>query len=233
MEMQAFRHRRKASTIVQAFLSAAMLLSALTVSNAGAQTPFDAAVKSYQSRNYRQAITQLTALRATYPTNGLVHYYLALSYQGVGNRGQAKAEYEWLVANDRTQLKQMAEKGLQMLGGATSSSSISTSSSSSGSAPSTPPAAPKVKTIIDFYTDWCGPCKKFEPIFEEAKRKFPDITFKRLNAEDTANAALVEKYGVKAYPTIVQLDGSGNVLRNEAGAPSTAEAFERQIQQNR
>lgn len=218
------------------FLSAIVLLAFSTSTFVSAETPFDAAVKSYNARNYRQAITQLTAIKATYPNNGLVHYYLAMSYQATGNRGGAKTEYEWIVANDRTQLKQLAEKGLQMLGGSSSAGSAAPTQgtgASAGAPPVTPPAGPKVKTIYDFYTDWCGPCKRFEPIFDEVKRKYPDITFKRLNAEDPSNAQLVEKYDIKAYPTIVKLDGGGKVLSNSAGAPATAEDFERSIQQFR
>lgn len=223
------------------FLAAAFLVSACTIniSPASADAAFDAAVKSYNTKNFRQAIQQFAALKNTYPKNATVRYYLALSYQGVGNRSGAKAEYEWIAANDRTQLKGMAEKGLQILGSAGSSgSSTGSSSASSGSDPgnvagappaAAPPAGPKVKTIIDFYTTWCGPCKKFEPIFDDVKRKYPDITFKRLDAEDSANSSLVDKYNVKAYPTIVMLDSGGKVLSNAAGAPSTAEDFESAI----
>lgn len=224
------RHRNG----VTALLSSLIVMSC-SIDTALAESPFDTAVKSYNMRNYRQAITQFNALKSTYPNNATIRYYLALSYQSVGNRGQAKAEYEWVAANDRTQLKQMAEKGLQVLGAAGSSATNTASASASTADTNSPPvsSSPKVKTIIDFYTDWCGPCKRFEPIFEEVKRKYPDITFKRLNAEDTSNANLVEKYNVKAYPTIVQLDGSGKVLQNEAGAPSTAEDFVQMIQKFR
>ena len=221
------------------FLAALMFLGAGGVAPARADAAFDAAVKSYKSRNFREAVAQFTALKNANPKNATIHYYLALSYQGVGNRSGAKSEYEWIVANDRTQLKSMAEKGLQIVGGSGGSVSVSGSSSASdpGNVAGAPPAAassgPKVKTIIDFYTTWCGPCKKFEPIFDEVKRKYPDITFKRLDAEDSANADLVERYGVKAYPTIVKLDGGGKVLSNSAGAPRTAEDFEAEIKQFR
>lgn len=232
--MQASKENRRKSLSERSFLATILIVSACAVGPVRADAAFDTAVKSYNTRNYRQAIAQFTALKTTYPKNATVRYYLALSYQGVGNRSGAKTEYEWIAANDRTQLKSMAEKGLQILGGgatAGSGSSGSDPGTVAGAPPTAAPAGPKVKTIIDFYTTWCGPCKKFEPIFDEVKRKYPDITFKRLDAEDSANADLVEKYGVKAYPTIVKLDSSGKVLSNQAGAPSTAADFENEIKQ--
>jgi thioredoxin-related protein len=55
------------------------------------------------------------------------------------------------------------------------------------------------------------------------------VQFKRINAEDSANAALVQKYNIHAYPTLVYVDSSGKVLLNQAGAPMSADDFMRSI----
>jgi thioredoxin-related protein len=57
-----------------------------------------------------------------------------------------------------------------------------------------------------------------EPTFDEAKTRYTGITFKRFDAEAPENAAMVQKFSVSAYPTIVFLDGKGNVLYNAAGS---------------
>lgn len=100
--------------------------------------------------------------------------------------------------------------------GASSTSSSGSSSSTAGGKSSV--ASGGVKTIYDFYTTWCRPCKLMEPTFDEAKTRYTGITFKRFDAEAPENAAMVQQYGVSAYPTIVFLDGKGKVLYNAAGS---------------
>lgn len=101
-------------------------------------------------------------------------------------------------------------------GGDKSGSGKTASSAVSGKGAAT--ASGAVKTIYDFYTTWCRPCKMMEPTFEEAKGRYPGISFKRFDAEAPENAALVQQFSVSAYPTIVFLDGKGKVLFNNAGA---------------
>lgn len=76
--------------------------------------------------------------------------------------------------------------------------------------------------FIDFYTVWCGPCKLMSTqvftdpaVGEYFNRKFVNY---QINAEDKAFAAQVKLYGVQAYPTLVFLDASGQVLASQAGA---------------
>lgn len=211
--------------------SFAVALSTMAPSGA-ADAAYDAAVKQYNARNYRQAEAQFTQLRSAYPTNAMVHYYLALSSQGAGHVGQAKREFEWLVANDQGQLRMAAQKALEQLGGgsAAGDTRVSGSSSSSSSSKSGPA---KVKTIIDFYTTTDPQSKKLDPIFEVVRTKYPDIIFKKLNALDPANQELVKLYQVDSYPRLVYLDATGKVLLNNRRFPGSVGNFELAIRQFR
>lgn len=66
-------------------------------------------------------------------------------------------------------------------------------------------------------------------MWSETQSKLRSVQFHRYNAEDSSNAALVQKYNIHAYPTLVYLDSSGKVLLNRPGAPATSEGFMRSI----
>jgi thioredoxin 1 len=55
--------------------------------------------------------------------------------------------------------------------------------------------------FIDFWAEWCGPCKRFAPVFEQASERYPDITFAKVDTDDQRE--LSAKYGVTSIPTLV------------------------------
>jgi len=55
--------------------------------------------------------------------------------------------------------------------------------------------------LIDFWADWCGPCKQFAPVFEQASDKHGDITFTKVDTEDQQQ--LAARYGITSIPTLV------------------------------
>jgi len=67
--------------------------------------------------------------------------------------------------------------------------------------------------VIDFYADWCGPCKMLMPVLEELSKK-NDITILEVNV-DKYNS-LARKYGVMTIPTLV-LYKNGIETRKEIG----------------
>ena len=55
--------------------------------------------------------------------------------------------------------------------------------------------------IIDFWAPWCGPCKQFGPIFEEAATKYEDITFAKVNTEEQQE--LAAHFQIRSIPTLM------------------------------
>ncbi len=227
------RKNAKWSALVASLLMAASLAVAIGSGSQVLAAPdaFTMAKKKYTEKNYQGALNDFKALSAKYPTRSDFHYYLALCNQCLSRSAEAKNEYKWVMDNDHGQLNRMATAGYNQLAGARGSiasggsSSASTSPVATQSSSGANTAVGSVKTVLDFYTTWCGPCKQMEPTFEEAKSKFRGVTFKRLDAEQPDNKALVQKYQVAGYPTIVLLDGSGKQIYNQAGSMIGDEFF--------
>lgn len=69
--------------------------------------------------------------------------------------------------------------------------------------------------LVDFYTDWCGPCKMMNPILKELKTKMGDkINIIKIDAEKNADATI--RYQVRGVPTLI-LFHKGNILWQQAG----------------
>ena len=70
-------------------------------------------------------------------------------------------------------------------------------------------------TVVDFWAEWCGPCRQFAPVFEEASNKRPEITFGKVDTE--AEKQLAGEAGISSIPTLMVFR-DGILLYNRAGA---------------
>jgi thioredoxin 1 len=70
-------------------------------------------------------------------------------------------------------------------------------------------------TFVDFWAEWCGPCRMFGPIFEEASEQNPDVRFGKVDTE--AQQELAGMAGISSIPTLM-IFRDGILLFNQAGA---------------
>ncbi len=69
--------------------------------------------------------------------------------------------------------------------------------------------------LMDFYAEWCGPCKMQDPIMEELKKKFGDkVEFKKVDVD--TNMELATKYTIHAVPTLI-LEKDGTLFKRYVG----------------
>ena len=69
-------------------------------------------------------------------------------------------------------------------------------------------------TLVDFFADWCGPCKMLGPILERLDEEYPDVNFVKVNVDD--NMDLAEKYGIMSIPAVYVFK-NGEVLNKMVG----------------
>jgi thioredoxin 2 len=69
-------------------------------------------------------------------------------------------------------------------------------------------------TVVDFWADWCGPCRAMAPHFERAATLRPNYRFAKVDVD--AEPALASRYGIRSIPTIVVLN-DGEPIAAEGG----------------
>jgi len=75
--------------------------------------------------------------------------------------------------------------------------------------------------LVDFWAEWCGPCRRLAPTFERLAEKYGnDIQFAKVNVDELPE--LANQWGVRSIPTLVLLK-SGNELERLVGIKSYEE----------
>ncbi len=68
------------------------------------------------------------------------------------------------------------------------------------------------KVLVDFYADWCGPCKRLSPIIEEIAGEEEQVKFVKLNIDDAQDIAI--EYQIMSIPTLVIFENGKEVNRS-------------------
>ena len=74
--------------------------------------------------------------------------------------------------------------------------------------------------LVDFWATWCGPCRQFGPIFEEASEKYPDIVFGKIDTDDQQQLAMAAQ--ITSIPTLMAFRDGIVVFRQSGALPLSA-----------
>ena len=74
--------------------------------------------------------------------------------------------------------------------------------------------------LVDFWATWCGPCRQFGPIFEEASEKYLDIVFGKIDTDDQQQLAMAAQ--ITSIPTLMVFRDGIVVFRQSGALPLSA-----------
>ena len=73
--------------------------------------------------------------------------------------------------------------------------------------------------ILDFWAEWCGPCKSFAPVFEAASQKYPDVLFGKINTEEQQE--LAAQFQIRSIPNVMLFREQVMLFTQPGAMPAT------------
>ena len=74
--------------------------------------------------------------------------------------------------------------------------------------------------LVDFWAEWCGPCKMFGPVFEAASENHPDVVFAKVDTE--AEQSLAGAAGITSIPTLMAFRDGILLFRQPGALPASS-----------
>ncbi|MFF1377411.1 thioredoxin [Streptomyces sp. NPDC058308] len=74
--------------------------------------------------------------------------------------------------------------------------------------------------LIDFWAEWCGPCKQFAPVYEKAAEANPDLVFAKVDTE--AQPELAQAFNIQSIPTLMIVRDQVAVFAQPGALPEAA-----------
>jgi len=74
--------------------------------------------------------------------------------------------------------------------------------------------------LIDFWAEWCGPCRQFAPVYEKAAESNPDLVFGKVDTE--AQPELAAAFGIQSIPTLMIVRDQVAVFAQPGALPEAA-----------
>jgi len=75
-------------------------------------------------------------------------------------------------------------------------------------------------TLVDWWASWCGPCRMFAPVFEQASDKHPDVAFGKIDTEDQQDLSAAAE--ITSIPTLMAFRDGILVFRQPGALPAAA-----------
>ena len=74
--------------------------------------------------------------------------------------------------------------------------------------------------IVDFWAPWCGPCKGFAPVYEQASEAYPGVVFAKVNTDEQQE--LAGTFGIRSIPTLMVFRDKVILFQQAGALPRTA-----------
>jgi thioredoxin 1 len=79
------------------------------------------------------------------------------------------------------------------------------------------------KVLVDFWAEWCGPCRMIGPVLDEMSGDYPQVKFVKLNVDEAP--AVAQQFNVMNIPTVLAFEG-GDLKQRIVGAMPKAKLAE-------